>query len=39
MVVAGVGNLELRCTQNRDERFSTELFERYQRSEHIEGTR
>jgi putative transposase len=29
----GVGKLELRVPQDRDGRFSTELFERYQRSE------
>jgi putative transposase len=31
--VTRVGNLELRVPQDRDGRFSTELFERYQRSE------
>ena len=32
-LVARVGNLELRVQQDRDGRFSTELFERYQRSD------
>jgi putative transposase len=32
-LVTRVGNLELRVPQDRDGRFSTELFERYQRSE------
>jgi putative transposase len=31
--VTRVGNIELRVPQDRDGRFSTELFERYQRSE------
>jgi len=31
--VTRVGKLELRVPQDRDGRFSTELFERYQRSE------
>jgi transposase-like protein len=31
--ISGVGKLELRVPQDRDGRFSTELFERYQRSE------
>src|SRR5271154_1826678 len=33
-LVTRVGKLELRVPQDRDGRFSTELFERYQRSEH-----
>ena len=33
MLVTRVGKLELRVLQDRDGRFSTELFERYQRSE------
>ena len=32
-LVTRVGKLELRVPQDRDGRFSTELFERYQRSE------
>jgi len=32
-LVTRVGQLELRVPQDRDGRFSTELFERYQRSE------
>src|SRR5450432_4169146 len=32
-LVTRVGKLELRVPQDRDDRFSTELFERYQRSE------
>jgi transposase-like protein len=32
-LITRVGNLELRVPQDRDGRFSTELFERYQRSE------
>jgi putative transposase len=32
-LVTGIGRLELRVPQDRDGRFSTELFERYQRSE------
>jgi transposase-like protein len=32
-LVTQVGKLELRVPQDRDGRFSTELFERYQRSE------
>jgi putative transposase len=33
MLMTRVGKLELRVPQDRDGRFSTELFERYQRSE------
>jgi transposase-like protein len=33
MLITRVGKLELRVPQDRDGRFSTELFERYQRSE------
>ncbi len=33
ILVTRVGKLELRVPQDRDGRFSTELFERYQRSE------
>jgi putative transposase len=32
-LITRVGKLELRVPQDRDGRFSTELFERYQRSE------
>jgi transposase-like protein len=32
-LISRVGKLELRLLQDRDGRFSTELFERYQRSE------
>src|SRR6185295_2138291 len=32
-LITRVGNLELRVPQDRDGHFSTELFERYQRSE------
>jgi putative transposase len=32
-LITRVGTLELRVPQDRDERFSTELFQRYQRSE------
>jgi putative transposase len=32
-LITRVGKLELRIPQDRSERFSTELFERYQRSE------
>ncbi len=32
-LITGVGTLELRVPQDRQGRFSTELFERYQRTE------
>lgn len=32
-LITGIGRLELRVPRDRDGRFSTELFERYQRSE------
>jgi transposase-like protein len=35
-LVTRVGKLELRVPQDRDGRFSTELFERYQRSEQVQ---
>ena len=34
-LITRVGKLELRVPQDRDGRFSTELFERYQRSEQV----
>ncbi|ESY94395.1 hypothetical protein X738_24795 [Mesorhizobium sp. LNHC209A00] len=36
-MVTRVGKLELRVPQDRAGRFSTELFERYQRSERVGG--
>ena len=38
-LITGVGTLELRVPQDPEGRFSTELFERYQRAETITGGR